>query len=602
MQIPSLGRKKGALPAGTSSEDAALIRLWMRRLQSAEKHATDVNGRKDRAGKVYLGHTNPDYGKPRDLDNPRDWRSRYYPTIAFEHAELAIAELASDVPEYDAKATLDEFEPYAEAAESAQAYYLERDKFARTYRKAMRRAVKYGGAPIKTIGKVDRDGSWLPTSISLDYKDFFPEPGPTETSDMSWAVHRWRATYEDLCSVEDDEGNQFYDNLEMLKDLTHGSDSTDTKRDNETQEAFEARTIGTHTIYECWTTYGCVAIANRNVVIRNEGTPDEPIFDHRMIPFDVVRIIEDDDNLDGVSLMLQIDDSQEAYWKFVNELINAITLATRPPKLVDEEADPNAAKYEIYPDAQIPARNGEQTVKILQDVANLSPYNMQALITMTRDLIERQTGMNSSVAGNAASRSATEASSNLAQSKGRIEFEMVVSDDDWSLVIGKRWSLIKQFADRPILAKLANGKPINFAPNDLMGNFEFSSTLGGKRALRDQQLNTLMTFWNAVVPVIPPGSVEFEHIEHLLKKMMEISDVPDLGATSKSAAQVGLEQGQVQLQIQAGQQQLQLQGEQQQMAMQNQMQPPAPEPAPAPAPAPPPPGDTHVHVNTGPVQ
>lgn len=580
---------------------SALLQQCLKQLRSAEKSARDVNKNKDLAQKVYLGKTNAEYQRKRVIKNPRDWRSRLCPPVAFEHLELITAEIASDPPVFRAFARLDEYMANAKAATDAQAYYLDRDKFTRTFRTVMRRAAKFGDCPVKVLWKhetIPSSGTQVdpetgaesplpdqvlfdgPTIIALDYRDFFPDPTARSMDDATFVFHRWRATRNELAARTDDEGNPFYTNLDELPGNPSSNDGEDQKRGTETAEAFEARRTGVQTIHERWTRYGCVTIANKSMIIRVDEDPDDPIFEHRKVPFEVIRLIEDDDSLGGVSLMLQIDHLQEAFWKFFNELVNAITITTNPPKLVDEENDPNSPKYDLYPGASIPTRNGEQTVKVLQDVANLAPYGMEHLLQSTRDLIERTTGMNSTVAGMGGASSATEASSNLNQSKNRIQFMIDTSDDDWSRVMLMSFQLVQQFADQQVVAKLTNGLPVNFGPDDLVGQFEFQSTLGSDRALRSQRMNDLSTLWNSLVPVITPGSIEFDNLSQLLEEMFETFKVGDLGASTKTAEQVQLDQGQVQLQIEAAQATQQLQQQQQQAA---QMQPPAPAQA-APAP------------------
>ncbi len=130
------------------------------------------------------------------------------------------------------------------------------------------------------------------------------------------------------------------------------------------------------------------------------------------------------------------------------------------------------------------------------------------------------------------------------------------------------FQLVQQNADRKVISKLTNGKTVDFSPDELVGQFDFATRLTSERVMKDQRLNSLMTLWNAVVPVLPPGSVEIKRVERLLKQMFDVASVGDLEASSKSAQQVALEQGQVQLQIQQGQMELQ----DQQMARQGQIQ------------------------------
>ncbi len=191
------------------SDDASILKRALAQLASAERHAKPIHEAMARAQKVYQGRTNREYGKPRQVSNPRDWRSRVFPPIAFEHAELMIAELSDSPPKFDAVARLQAFEEQAKSAEKVVDYYLQRDQFTRKFRTTMRRSVKYGGCPVKVVWKHDCmhhnpegqcegvmfDG---PTVIPIDYRDFFPDPTAKDMCDASFVFHRFRATLDDL--------------------------------------------------------------------------------------------------------------------------------------------------------------------------------------------------------------------------------------------------------------------------------------------------------------------------------------------------------------------------------------------------------------------
>ncbi len=580
----------------TPDEERELKRA-LKQLASAEKHAKDINDKKARAQKVYLGSTSPEYNKPRDLQNPRDWRSRLFPKVALEHVELMIAELASDIPEFDAiprNNAQDEFDNAA-AAEAAISYYLDRDNFARSFRTIIRNAVKYGDCPVKVVWKREtcteyetvptphpmtglpmqdeESGETIthmtekdvvlfdgPTIIPINYEDSFPDPTAKSMDQASFWFHRWRATTNDLRAVKDDDGNDFYKNLDDLTAQPSGADN-DTKHPKTALVSIMAANNEIGVVQP---------LAEIGALCRSKG-----VYFHTdaaqavgKIPMDVVRIIEDEDNLGGVSIPLLLDQDQQGFWKFYNATVDGITIRSNPPKLVDEELDPNAAKYEIYPGALLPARNGEQTVKILTDIASLDISGMQGLVGMQRDTMERSSGMNSVVAGLSSSGSATESTNDLNQAKGRVRLSIAVSDDDLSRIVKMAFQLVQQNADRKVISKLTNGKTVDFSPDELVGQFDFATRLTSERVMKDQRLNSLMTLWNAVVPVLPPGSVEIKRVERLLKQMFDVASVGDLEASSKSAQQVALEQGQVQLQIQQGQMELQ----DQQMARQGQIQ------------------------------
>ncbi len=587
---------------GKPSGDAALVKQLLRQLQSAEKHADEINRLKDRAQKVYLGQTSPMYGKPRQNG---DWRSRLFPPVAFEHIEMMIANVCDSPPEFDPTARLDKYAHNTESVSKAMRYHLERDQFPRKYRTAMRRVAKYGDVPVKIVWKRDmctvdehrmdpETGAMLaveveypcfdgPTILVMDYRDWFPDPTGRMISECGWVIQRWRATTAELASAKNSDGTPKYKNLDKL--TTGGSaEQRSSKHDNETQESVEARTLqmGIHTLHERWTRHGVLIVANRSVVIYQDEDPADPVFKHGKIPFEVIRMIEDEDNLGGVSIPLRIEQLQEAHWKFLNELVNAITLAVRPPILVDEESDASATKIVIAPDANIPTRNGEQTVKVMKDIAGLDKYGMQQLMDATRDMIERTTGMNAVVGGMFHARSATQSSNALSQAMKRLTHQIEVSDDDWSRVVEMMFELVQQFGDAKVESRLAGGEQVVFGPDELRGNFMFESKLSTEKSMREQRQNSLSQLYNMIAPTIQPGTVEYENLEGLFKAMTDAYQAPDLGVVTLRPPQVAMEQAQTQMQVEAMQAQAQAQLP----------QPQQPQQAAAPAPESTPPHET----------
>jgi hypothetical protein len=518
--------------------DKTLLDTALNQLRSAERHAEKIHLAMDRAQKVYLGRTNREYGRPRQVENPRDWRSRIFPPIAFEHVELMIAELSDSPPKFDATARLQAHEGQAKAAEKIVSYYLDHDRFTKKFRTTMRRSVKYGGCPVKIVWKHDCmdhrpvvDGVEQPcrgvmfdgpTVMPLDYRDFFPDPTAKDLCDASFVFHRFRATLKDLKNAG------IYENLDQLVARPSGSADETTKKPNETQEAFEARTTGLHTLHERWTPCGVVTIANRTTIIRNQDDYEHPIFDHRKVPFEVIRLIEDDDNLFGVSMLLQMDELQELFWTFLNRLIDAINLAINPPMGVNEDGDPNSALYDVFPGARIPLTSGGVPLQVMEDIAALDKYSPQQLLELCRDLIERTTGMNASVAGLAQSGSATEAAGNLRQSKGRIASEISTSDEDWSRVAEMVFQLVQQFAEPMTILKIVGQEydpEVHAAPPEITGQFMFTSKLSSERAMLELRMQNLQSLWETITPMMAPGSVPINGTP-VLQAMCEVFGLP----------------------------------------------------------------------------
>ena len=270
-----------------------------------------------RARQVAYGRTNPLYGKARNLNDPDDWHSRIFPPIANEQWELLNAEMTIDDPRFQWTPREVQYEANADVAEQALDYYHDRDRFARKFRLAMRATTRDGGQPIKHLWAPDsyHDGGRL-KHVLCRPEDIFPDPTANDFDDCRYVFHRSRASLQDLESRCDSNGDAFYTNLDKLTE-SGGTDLTDEKRDTETEEAHKARTTGVHTLHEKWTPYGRVTIANRSWIVRRD---DEPVFDDGRVPFTMIRIIDDEDCIFGVSPMTLIDEIQEAFWDLLNAL------------------------------------------------------------------------------------------------------------------------------------------------------------------------------------------------------------------------------------------------------------------------------------------
>lgn len=589
-------------------DDHAILKQFRTRLESARKHADVINERKRHAHRVTLGTSHPDYRRARRENDPTDWHSRNFPAVAYEHKQLLVAEIAQP-PEFEAEPAKPAYRDGARAIDEVLTYFLEQMEFDRTHAKAADQAVEYGGAHVLTgwrkitetetieqetpilaedgVTVIDvettevedeivlYDGPWIEL---IRYEDSLPDPTAKEADQAKWWIRRWYATKQEL------EAAGIYDNLDALPEFSGGDRGRDQRRPDETDEAYEARLLGVQTLYDMWTPYGVTTVANEQVIIRHDQNPKDPIFKHRKIPIDVVRLIEDDNNLDGLSAMLLIEEDQEAYWKFWNSLIDSITWAVNPPRIADTEEDPNAAKQVLYPGCTLHARNGKQTLQIMQDLANLNYQGMQTLLQFVRDHIERVTGMNATVAGLANSSSATEASTNLEQAKGRIRLEIDTMDRDWSRVMRKVVRNIQQYADDDIIGRITmvEGQPpvdIFRTPEELQGQFRIRIKMQSERALLEKKINNLTTLWNSIQPQLQPGTVDI--VEPARRIFMDLAETMGIDVSEedvKTIDQFELQtvSGQInnQLQAEAGEAQMQQQLQMQQASME--MMPPEP--------------------------
>lgn len=488
-----------------------------------------------RARAVAKGTTNPNYGRVRDEDDPHDWHSMLFPPIAHEKWEVKNAELTTDQPRVDFTSHDIEYEDNAELAEDAVAFHYDRDDFADTFRLAMRAATRDGGAPVKTTWDkrtetafdeagqpiLNDDGDFTKRvtyegvrNRLIRLEDLFPDPTATTFRACGWVIHRFFATTEELRSR-----GGFYSNLD---DLPQGGSAggDDKKREGETQEAFDARRKGVHTCYEMWTPYSRYTIANADLVIRRD---DRLTFKHGTVPFTMIRTIDDEDCIVGVSMMTLIDALQELYWALLNGLVDAVTISLGPPMIADTEEDPNAAKQVVYPNAVLHARNGQQTLKVMQDVAQLSNYNVMQLLEMVLGLMDRISGITAALAGVSDASTATEASINVRQGKGRVGAEMAVSDRAWCRVGQKTYCLIQQFQSDEVTARLSGGRKVEYKPEQLVDMMIVPKSASTERALKDLERQDAQTLWEIVRETIVDPATQMPKIDQVkvLAKLVE---------------------------------------------------------------------------------
>lgn len=518
-----------------SMGDDELLNLFKQRLASAERHMEPIMERVRRARMVALGTSNPNYGKPRDEDDPHDWRSRLFPPIAREKWEVKCAELAAETPRVEFASHDPELAENADLAEDAVAYHYDRDQFQRTFRMAIRAATRDGGAVVKTTWEkrvetaFDDDGQPI-TNEEGDFsqavtfqgvrntivrlEDIFPDPTATTFRSARWVIHRFYATTEDLRAR-----GSFYSNLDKLPE-GGSAGSKDQKREGETTEAFDARRKGVHTCYEMWTPYSRVTIANSCLVIRRD---DRLAHKYGGTPFTMIRTIDDEDCIVGVSMLNLIDDLQEVYWSLFNDLVDAVKLAVQPPMIADTEEDPYAAKQVVYPNAVLHARNGQQTLKVMQDVAQLAKYDVTGLLDMVLGLMDRISGITAALAGVSDASTATEASINVRQGKGRVGAEMAVADEAWCEVARKSYCLIQQYQSEGVTSKLSSGRDVSFEPEQLVDMMIQPRRASSERALKDLERQDAMSLWELAQGTIIDPASQMPSVDHteVFRKLYE---------------------------------------------------------------------------------
>jgi hypothetical protein len=269
-----------------------------------------------------------------------------------------------------------------------------------------------------------------------------------------------------------------------------------------------------------WTPYSRVTIANSDTVIRRD---DRLAQKHQSIPFTMVRTIDDEDCIVGVSMLNLIDDLQEVYWSLFNDLIDAVKLTVCPPMIADTEEDPHAAKQVIYPNAVLHARNGQQTLKVMQDVAQLAKYDIVGLLEMVLGLMDRISGITAALAGVSDANTATEASINVRQGKGRVGGEMAVSDEAWCEVGRKTYCLIQQYQSDEVAAQLSGGRSVEFKPEQLVDMMVVPRRASSERALKDLERQDTMALWEVAKETIIDPASQMPSVDHtaVFRKMFE---------------------------------------------------------------------------------
>lgn len=497
--------------------DDELLKLAVQHIESSEEHMRPILDRIKRARSVYKGTTGEHYGKPRNPSDPRDWRSRIYPPIVNEQIELLNAEMTVDDPTFSFTPRLMRFADDAKLAEKALDFFLDRARFSRRFRLAMRTVCKEGGQAIKLVFQrevvgfeervvgIDPLGEEITEDepiieealvpVLVRAEDLVVDPTANDFDDAAFAGHKLYLSSEDLeAKVDPVTGKPLYKNLHLLPE-SGGAKSDDERRDGETEEAFRARRMGMHEIIEMWYRGRRLTIANRSHVIYRNDNVDRKVG----LPFVMIRIIDDEDCIFGVAVPTLIDDLQTAIWDALNDYRDAIKLSTRPPRLADIEEDPGAAEYSIHPDAVLPKGPAGSPTEIVQDVANLDKYNIVQLIEYLRALMERITGMNSQIAGVSEASTATEAAINIRQGKGRVGSELSVSDECWASFASKAYLIIQRNASQEVVAQLSNGEQVAFDPDDLTDMMITPKAAASERALKDLQRQDMQSVWMMIL-------------------------------------------------------------------------------------------------------
>lgn len=516
----------------TQSDDE-ILEVFERQWAPAKKAAEKQHDKFRYLEKVYKGTTNPLFGKPRNPDDPHDWRSRIFPPFANEQIETLIAELIQDDPKAEIVAREPEKADQAHIVSDAVDYYMERDHFNEKWPRAVRREEKFGTAIFKVINKhetcVDQikgpDGKLIdheyskylgPATILINMFDGFPDPAANDIDDSRFFFHRITGMHmADLESRLREDGTPLYHNLDLLPKT--GAAGEDIQRfPNESVERQNARRQGSYNLIERWTPL-YVTTVSCGVVIRHERNPIG------FIPFVVLRGMEDEESFWGFSRLELIADIQDALWTLLNRYIDAINLRINPPHSRDEDDNAKASQVEIYPGAQIDTRDPTRSYVAL-DIAKVDTFGIDTMIKMLRELMERFTGANSSLAGASDANSATQASIDVRQGKGRISVTIRQLDHGYVRLRRIFLKMIQKFVDEPIIARVTDGRTIAFMPDELYGEYDFIvGSLSSDRALVENNKQDAVALLNAINPLINPATapqIAPETYEGVIKKLL----------------------------------------------------------------------------------
>jgi hypothetical protein len=510
-------------------DDRQLLEQWCERLASSKRHMEEVHERMDRWDKTYWGRS-AQYSKPQPKDA---WRSRVTPPFAFEQVEVLNSEMSLDEVELAYTADQLEYQEHAEAVSDAIDYYDRRDKVSKKRPRTIRWASKYGFAPVKVIRRVrtqcvyDDDGSVMrdeasgdplekvvfdgPSEIPWNPRKVFPDPSGTCVDEMAYVIFESERTVADL----EDAG--IYKNLEKLSGL-EGIVEHEHKREGETEEAYKARRTGVHTIHECHTRHGVFTMANKSTTIFRQ---DYPMYDHGELPVVFVNLIEDPDSPFGVSIIGLIEQFQQAIYQLLNDLFDAIKLRVNPPKMIDEEADPNISRYDIHPGANIPASPAAKQFQVLDSIASIDTFGVEKLIDRLMQMMERVTGLNSAVLGVADDPTATQSAIRLRQGKGRVGSQLKTVDGAWADVAWLKYKILQQYLDERVVGLAIGGRRIEFGPEELQYDFMIEPTPASERATKDLLRQDLTTVLTTLFPVADPAQMASINWPELLKKYLK---------------------------------------------------------------------------------
>lgn len=309
-----------------------------------------------------------------------EWTSKLHPAYAFQVIETLTANVVDPQPRWPVKAyprmaSMDQVEMLSEGAEANEMLLMQqiknpRDPFALKQAAFAKQAFIAGKSVYKTSwdfaersvtrqtvvnDTIDAFGTIVPrlrrvsktepvrddpTVEVVDVRDWFPHEGATALNKAQRVTHRVFYSFDELKRLEAagvygaKAGGQPVDGLKDSRDFHAGAASRE-------QDLFQAdRTKDQIEVLEQWRrepdgSLKVVSVGNRAILLRNTPSP----FDHDEFPFVVCTPVPDLLRIDGISVVDQIDELQEAAWTFLNQRLDMTELLASPPILIADDYD-----------------------------------------------------------------------------------------------------------------------------------------------------------------------------------------------------------------------------------------------------------------------
>lgn len=497
-----------------------------------------------------LSHTwgkyeNAYLGKPDSASvDSGDWRSRIFNRYCYQQLQALKAELTEEFPSFVYEARNPMQEDHSDVVTGLVNYQLDRDGYASKRSQAILNASIYGGQPLKVtweyatqkrvvrgqdmeehvVDVVLRD---QPTMTLVDPRDFYWDPAAVDMDSARFAYHRMRVTKSDLARRERSDGSPMYRNLDDIEDIRGSSTTQDNKffsndAAGERRKSYNSDTIE---IIEMWTRSRLIVVAGGGVVIRNDRNP----FFHGLIPFVVAKTENSVNGIWGDSEVHNIAPLQEQIWFLENAQIDSLKLDMNPPLAIDVSDDPSNAQKDVRPGQVYIGRSGNaRDIVSPMNVTGISFGEADNAIASLQDRIEFVTGITKAISGMMDTSTATEASINQRQAKGRIGAKLSTLNVAFSRVAELFLQLNQQFLSPFKAVRIMGGSGVEWKyvdPVSIAGLWDVRAKNSSELAIVEIKRQNSIEAMNALMPlaggdfVTPSGKVV--NIEPAIKDLAE---------------------------------------------------------------------------------